>query len=371
MTNRHHFAYLDSIRGLAAMAVITEHYVIAYGLPCQGQFCQHVLDTPPFNFWWDGAAAVSMFFVLSGMVLSLKYFRSGHRPDLNHFSLLNYTVGRLTRLWPPYLAVLILSAVLYVEAADIPFASTILPASAWLTETWRSNPLTPEQMLSEAMLLKMPDNIVLLPQAWTLTIELVLSLLLPLGLLLAERGVVWLLFFAGFAVTLLGVSAFLWHFLMGLCIARYYSIVTDYLSARRWRRWLVLVAAIVFYTSGGLFQGVNIRESIVWASSGVGSALLLLFALSSENTQMVLSNPILRQIGRVSYSAYLIHMVILLCITPRVLNWLEPLLADHLKLWVGGYLSSVVIIVVLSVLSYRFLEIPSMSMGRRISQRPR
>ncbi|MGZ5000470.1 MAG: acyltransferase family protein [Methylomonas sp.] len=368
MPYKHHVAYLDSIRGLAAMAVITEHYVIAYGLPCQGQRCQQILDTPPFNFWWDGGAAVSMFFVLSGMVLSLKYFRSGHHPDLTHFNLFNYISSRLFRLWPPYLVVLMLSAVLYLKASDIPFNSTLLPASDWLTQMWRANPLSPEHMVSEAMLLKMPDNIVLLPQAWTLTIELVLSLLLPLGLLLAERGSVWLLFFSGLAVTLLGVSPFLWHFLMGLMIAKHYPVLNSYLSRKRWRRWLVLIAAILLYTFGGLFQNVDIQESIVWASSGLTAALVLVFASSSERTQAVLTHPILRQIGRISYSAYLIHMVILLCITPRILHWLEPNLADHLMLWVGGYLLSVAIILVLSAIGYRFLEIPSISIGRRITK---
>ncbi|WP_186289538.1 acyltransferase [Methylomonas koyamae] len=367
MTHKHHVAYLDSMRGLAAMAVISEHYVIAYGLPCQAQRCQQILDTPPFNFWWDGGAAVSMFFVLSGMVLSLKYFRSGLHPDLTHFNLLNYILARLSRLWPPYLAVLALSGLLYLKASDIPFDSIILPANAWLTEMWRANPLTPQQMISEAMLLKMPDNIILLPQAWTLTIELVLSLLLPLGLLLAERGIVWLLFFSGLAVTLLGVSPFLWHFLIGLMIAKHYTALTGYLGMKRWRRWLVLLIAIVFYTSGGLFQHLDIRESIVWASSGFGAALILLFASSSENTQAVLTHPILRQIGRVSYSAYLIHMLILLCVTPRILHWLEPILVGHLALWLGGYLMSVIVILGLSVIGYYFLEIPSISLGRRIT----
>ncbi|TPQ27577.1 hypothetical protein C2U68_07645 [Methylomonas koyamae] len=55
------------------------------------------------------------------------------------------------------------------------------------------------------MLLKMLDNIVLLPEAWILTIELVLSLLLPLGLLLAERGI--------YGCCFLSVLSFLWHLL--------------------------------------------------------------------------------------------------------------------------------------------------------------
>jgi peptidoglycan/LPS O-acetylase OafA/YrhL len=60
-----HISYLDSIRGLAALTVITEHYVIAYGLPCQNFFCQALLDSSPFNFWWNGSAAVDLFYHLN------------------------------------------------------------------------------------------------------------------------------------------------------------------------------------------------------------------------------------------------------------------------------------------------------------------
>ena len=44
--------------------------LFAVGLPCENKFCQQVLDYSPLNFWWDGGAAVSMFFVLSSLVLS-------------------------------------------------------------------------------------------------------------------------------------------------------------------------------------------------------------------------------------------------------------------------------------------------------------
>ncbi len=365
MANSNHVAYLDTIRGLAAMAVITEHYVIAYGLPCREAFCRRVLDLPPLNFWWDGGAAVSMFFVLSGMVLSLKYFRLGSRPDLQHFKLANYMLNRLFRLWPPYLAVLGLSALLYLGAADIPFVDAGLPPSRWLTDTWRANPLTAKDMLGEAMLLKLPENIVLLPQAWTLTIELALSLLLPVGLLLADRGTVWLVFFAGLAVSLLGVSAFLLHFMLGLLIARHYRTLAEYFKTRTLQRWLLLVIGFALYTSGGLYQDSPINESLVWATSGLGAGALLMFAMASGTLQTTLSRPFLRQIGRFSYSAYLVHMLVLLCVTPRILHGLQLATGNHLLVWLGGYCFTVAVVLVMSWACYYLLETPSIALGRR------
>ncbi|ATG91022.1 acyltransferase family protein [Methylomonas koyamae] len=365
MANNNHVAYLDSIRGLAAMAVITEHYIIAYGLPCRDALCKRVLDMPPFNFWWDGGAAVSMFFVLSGMVLSLKYFRLGCHPDPQHFNLVNYTLNRLFRLWPPYLVVLGLSAALYLAATDVPFTDNALPPSSWLTDTWRANPLSAKDMLREAVLLKLPENVVLLPQAWTLTIELALSLLLPVGLLLVERGAVWLVFFACLVVSLLGVSAFLLHFLLGLLIARNYRAIAGYFKTRVLRRRLLLLIGFALYTSGGLNQNSQIPESILWAISGLGAGVLLTFAVASTRLQALLSLPLLRQIGRVSYSAYLIHMLVLLCVTPRILHGMQAVTGNRSLLWLEGYGLSVAVVLLLSWACYYLLEVPSIALGRR------
>lgn len=170
MSDNNHISYLDSIRGLAALTVISEHYVIAYGLPCQSALCQRVLDFSPLNFWWDGNAAVSMFFVLSGLVLSLKYFRSGNSYNLEHFDLIGYTIARIFRIWMPYIIVLAISAALYLTTRQTAIQQTLLSPSDWLTGLWGKHQLTGMAMLKESFLLSLPETIVLLPQAWTLTI---------------------------------------------------------------------------------------------------------------------------------------------------------------------------------------------------------
>lgn len=371
VSNKSHILYLDSIRGLAALTVITEHYVIAYGLPCENKFCQQILDYSPLNFWWDGGAAVSMFFVLSGLVLSLKYFRLGHKPDLAHFDLVGFTVGRLFRIWLPYWIVLLVSAGFYLQTADTPIIKTLLPPSEWLTEMWHANPLSAFAILQEGFLLKMPSTIVLLPQAWTLTIELVLSLLLPVGLLIVERGTGWLIFFGLFAVSCLGVSSFLLHFILGLLAARYYSLLASYMSNHRWQRYLTLLIGIFFYTSGSIFQDLKLNETLIWLGSGLGAGLILLFVFGSSRTQMMLSHPILRQLGKVSYSAYLLHMLVLLCLTPAVLNRLELITTNRFLLWLSGYFITLIIVQFLSLISYSVLEIPSISLGRQAANRIR
>lgn len=368
MPTNTHISYLDTIRGLAALAVISEHFVIAYGLPCQSEACNYWLDFSPLHIWWDGAAAVSMFFVLSGLVLSIKYFRDGHRPDLSRFHLAQFLIGRMFRIWMPYLLVLLISAALFVQHFQRAFPASILPASDWITGMWHDYPLGLRDMLRESFLLKMPSLIVLLPQAWTLGIELIISLLLPVGLLLADRGTSWLLFFGLLSTSLLGVPIFLWHFVLGLLLARHYDRIHGYLEARNWQRRLLLLAGLLLYTIDTLLPEELVGGDTLWLGSGLGSGMILMFVLSSQHTQRWLSYALLRQIGKVSYSAYLTHMAVLLCLTPYLLQTLEVWTADPLALWFGGWLLTIVAVQLLSLLFYHALELPSMALGKRLAE---
>lgn len=367
MSPKTHISYLDTIRGLAALAVVSEHFIIAYGLPCETPLCRQVLDFSPLHIWWDGSAAVSMFFVLSGVVLSLRYFRTGHIPDLSEFHLTRFLINRMFRIWLPYLLVLILSTGLFLHTFDSEILKTRLPATDWISNMWHKYPLTPTDMLRESFLLDLPDLIVLLPQAWTLSIELVLSLLLPVGLLLAGRGTTWLVFFGLLATSLLGVSIFLLHFLLGLAIARHYAGLTQYLSSRRWQRRLLLLLGLLLYTSGTFIPAGIVGETAGWLGSGLGAGMILMFVLGSEKAQTLLSYPALRQIGKVSYSAYLSHMAILICLTPHILKFLEGFTESRLALWFGGWLITIACVQSLSLLFYHWLEIPSMTLGRKVT----
>lgn len=361
-----HISYLDSIRGLAALTVITEHYVIAYGLPCQNFFCQALLDSSPFNFWWNGSAAVSMFFVLSGFVLSLKYFRHDSQlPSMAGFNLGQFMVARIMRIWLPYLAVLLISGGFYSYQVSQDFPLTLLSSSAWVQQMWHGHPLTALDMLRESFLLNLPSQVVLLPQAWTLSIELVLSLMLPVALLLLSRNIVWLVLFSFYAVMFLGVSAFLLHFVMGLILARYYGLISMYLLTRPVWRFATLLLGFALYSSANVWKDW-LTENQLWLLTGVGASLILMYVFGSSLMQRSLSHPFLRQIGKVSYSAYLIHMLVLICITPLLLKTLELFSQNRLSLWLGGYFLSLLVVHGLSLWFYQKLEMPSISFGRRI-----
>jgi peptidoglycan/LPS O-acetylase OafA/YrhL len=131
-------------------------------------------------------------------------------------------------------------------------------------------------------------------------------------------------------------------------------------------RRFALLTGFLLYTSGNVLPN-SMNESVIWLNSGLGAGLLIVFVLASPGAQRLLSQPLLRQIGKISYSAYLIHMAVLLCLTPNLLKALEAFTLNRWALWFGGWLLTLTIVQLLSLLSYHCLETPSISMGKRIA----
>lgn len=131
---------------------------------------------------------------------------------------------------------------------------------------------------------------------------------------------------------------------------------------------MLLVAGLLLYTCATYVPSKLVGETVIWLGTGLGAGLILMFVLGSQDAQALLSYPLLRQIGKVSYSAYLSHMAVLICLTPRVLMALDAITDNLLALWFGGWLLTIVCVQAVSLLFYHLLEIPSMSLGRRVTE---
>lgn len=364
-----HVAWLDSVRGLAALAVIGSHYVNSYDLPCRSDFCNRLLSNTPLHVWWDGGAAVGLFFVLSGLVLSLRHFRHGGSPDLSRFSLGDYWAGRVCRIWLPYLAALALSALLhrhYLAAkADLP--ATLPRQNDWLPYLW-DRALGWGDFFQDSFLLGMRMDMAYLPQAWTLSIELGLSLLVPVGIMLAARSSLWLVFFSLFAIQPLGISPCLFHFMLGILLAKHHESLGLWLRGKTLCRRCAMVLGFLLYTSGETLSD-HLPPSAVGYLAALGAGLLLLCSFASARLQKILSLPGFRFIGKVSYSIYLLHFAVLIIVTPSFLALLNAPAEGFYAAWWLGLAANLVLSTALAGLSYRFIEVPSMALGKRLGRR--
>src|SRR5258708_5514461 len=88
--------FLDTIRGLAALAVLLSHSFI-FAWPGQVSW---FFNLPFINIFFNGKEAVTVFFVLSGFVLSRPF--CGNDGPVRTINLPVFYLKRFTRIWLPW-----------------------------------------------------------------------------------------------------------------------------------------------------------------------------------------------------------------------------------------------------------------------------
>lgn len=320
--------FLDALRGIAALLVVIFH---AAGWDSWQPLVATTVDL--------GHTGVSLFFVISGFVIPI----SLQRQDLRSF-----WVRRLLRLYPLYWFVMVLFVGVTLTQGSL------LPDEA--TNTITSQPVM--TILANTAMLQYPlgmSNFV--PNSWSLVYELCFYGLMSLLLLMrlhrhAVPMVVMLLLLAFFMATS-GFITYDSHWGIGLLVT--------YLS-------LMFVGVVLHQAHAGELPGWVAGAVVVGAvavhlaSPGPGNLLLArALGVTLFVTGYVLrhrSMPrLLLFLGQVSYSLYLIHMIVIIGlrgVLPDI-----PLLVLPLAILAA---------VVVAAGAERWIERPAIALGRRLAQ---
>src|SRR5579859_7503752 len=108
-TGRMRLGELDALRGLAALAVSFQHVLLLTG--AAGAVLALAALTP-LNAMFDGTRAVLFFFVLSGFVLAVPFFRGVVSPA-------GFVAKRAARIYPAYWLALVVSIAIYSISANV------------------------------------------------------------------------------------------------------------------------------------------------------------------------------------------------------------------------------------------------------------
>lgn len=129
-----YFKNLDSIRFFAAFIVFVEHAVSpAYKyLPIQGTYFMKIL-----NVFSDGGIGVSIFFVLSGFLIT--YLLLCEYELNSKISLKNFYMRRILRIWPLYFFVVLFSFFIYPLLKNFGGMNNSLSSSVMYYFTFLSN----------------------------------------------------------------------------------------------------------------------------------------------------------------------------------------------------------------------------------------
>lgn len=360
-----HLAYLDSVRGIAAMIVVIYHYI-------NWDYSSYA-KVKLANIVFNGGDAVSFFFVLSGFVLSYKYLVLKHSLDYGKFC-----INRFLRLWPAYFITVALNAFYNVYLYNGFKIQPMLDMFVFNKHTfWK-----------EALLIKPVAYNYYVP-AWTLTIELVLSLFVPFLIIIAQnnrRNMLWLtgFFLVGAPGLIGGQGIHLNHFVYGVLIAAYYVTITRIEFKKTWiyrYRYFIIPFAMLCFSMRPLEKLLTMPEWYdefifkylgfeVSHLSGIGSAIILVFIIYSRKAQKLLELGFLRFFGKISYGIYLMHWLIVLWISVNR-GWLYTYFPSDRAAFITLLFCCIAATLVLATIIYYSVEVPFIRLGKRITSRMR
>jgi peptidoglycan/LPS O-acetylase OafA/YrhL len=360
----HRFIELDSLRGIAAAAVVFSHFA---GLWASATW--HVwMERSPLRVLFAGHEAVVLFFLLSGFVLSIPLSEE-RAPGYGVF-----LMKRFCRLYLPYLAAILAAAI-----CDFFLFSTTPTGNAWIDQTWNMRP-TPGLVAGHLVTVTWhPAQ--LNTAIWSLIIEIHVSMLFPallwvvrrappallLGICMAVSGVFPLLPH-GNAIAGLTISpTYLAMFIIGILLWLYLAEISHFLVriGRRWRGVVLLLSLLCIVAPHGLeaWRGTPVSRSISELEDyaiGAGAAGLIACAIQAGKLRSILRGPLLVRLGALSYSTYLMH--------PTVLFVLIRLFYGRFPFYylLPIYLAGVYLV---SELFHKFVDQPSVMLGRRVGKR--
>jgi peptidoglycan/LPS O-acetylase OafA/YrhL len=362
---------LDAVRGLAACGVLLSHCYLTIPEKRRAAIDSSFWSAPlhPFH---DGTGAVIIFFVLSGYVLSLPYWRGIQQ------TYLHFIIRRICRIYLPFAASLVFAALLYL----LPVTPAALDTSHWFNNWGPSDFPAPSDLAGHFLMVGTYPTIRLNNVMWSLVSEMRISAIFPLLVVLSRAprlaGITAFLIMA-IATKLIVLSAgqithptvapnvwisLLWtlqftpFFIAGILLNKYRQPI-----ATLWKEASTPLRLCFYATPAIIFcMRHQLTDPLGDALDGLAAAIIIVLALEAPQLRSFLNRPIPQWLGRISYSIYLVHLPILLVIG-RVVLAHAPFLV-----FVGTIVAASL---GAATLMHRFVELPAINLGRRITGQAR
>ncbi|MEC0305431.1 acyltransferase [Paenibacillus lautus] len=328
--------YLDGLRGLAALIVVVSHFfqVFAPSVFEGRKEIEHfafeeIAARTPFNLLFNGNFSVCLFFVLSGYVLSYRFFQTGDR-----FIIYSSAIRRYFRLAVPALVSVFLAYLIIV-----------LDLGAYDKIRGMTLSSMPDPFMADGnLLIMLKESLVHTfftygsqynPVLWTMTYELFGSFLIFVFLVTCGRHGIR---YAVYAVLIcVFIDSYYLGFILGMLLSDVKNSGRDWLAYIR-RPWIhILLLCIGIYAGSYPYvapQG-TIYSLLQWGASDfdlfvfyhvIGSFLILGVLLNSNRMQSIFSRRFFAYLGKVSFSLYLVHFTVICSLGSFIFLYLNQFL---------------------------------------------
>jgi peptidoglycan/LPS O-acetylase OafA/YrhL len=372
--------YLDGLRGIAAVNVMIMHFFVAlapamvYGNELPSHFggnLEQLFSTTPLGLIGAGNFSVCIFFVLSGYVLTQKYFQM--RDDS---IIISGALRRYIRLFIPVFATVMLSFLLASAGLYRYYIETMMvSAGSNYRHYWTFTPDlldAVKQAVWNSFFLG--GNIYYNPVLWTMTIEFYGSMLVfTMALLFGSLRNRWTFYLAA---TMLFLNSYYLAFVIGMVLADVFNNKSPVLQVFKTGNKIVLFIILVsglfigsypispltndsLYTflNNGFFETPKVTYHII------GAGMVMYTLLNSQGLQNVFSSQVPVFLGKISYSLYLIHFLVISSFTCALFLVLYPVLSYGTAVLISCALS-LLLIIPLSYLFYKYIDMAGVELSK-------
>lgn len=340
-------SYLETARGIASVIVVFHHFLLGFAPELKAYVVYGGLRDTPFYMAVNGTGAVAFFFVLSGFVLTLRFYERFSMPDF-----VSSVLKRLPRLLLPAGLSMMLGASILIYFPDFYRDAAQLTGSSWLANfanvenSGNFVPSFADAARNSVLIFFLPLYETYNSNLWTMMYEFYGSLIVYLIAFAAscmfkkEWILVALTHLMALFLCIALQASYLVPFVAGSAIAFVYTKSPSLVTFPSWGKYILILVAAVGYS-------VEFWPALVLASSAI-----MLLLLSSPSLERRLSGPIGLFLGRLSFPLYLVHTLVMLSLTSAAYT----ILAEYgLARWAIVLLCLVLTLVVSLILAIPFM----------------
>ena len=381
LADKQKLKYLEGIRGLAAIIVVLHHYILAFypamssadekQIHNETSYFEEVMAQIPLNIFYNGGFAVCIFFILSGYVLSNNYHQYNN-PKI----LIQYGIKRYFRLLVPVsVSILLAYAVVHLGFMNRLYLGDITKSKDWLAGSFNfSENITPmlKNMFVDVFFLK--DN-TYNPVLWTMTYELLGSLLI-FSFLLMIHPIKYKFSLYGFLVVVLFATGNHYYaaFILGVILNKYVvQRASKPLYVPSWLLWILFIIGFYF---GSYPICINIKTTIYkfiyfsWLNNEVfyhvlGAFMMMFVVVNAPRVQAALSGRVLNFIGKISFSFYLLHFIIMCSLSCYLFKFFFQSYEYNSSV-ILAFFCSVPVIVLFSVAYYKWIDKAGIKLSEKL-----
>ncbi len=375
--------YLEGLRGVAAWVVVVHHFSLAFlpsivftdAIASPHYGWERLINASPLYLLFDGNFAVSVFFVLSGYVLTRKLIDS-----YDGRAALRAMVRRYFRLTPPIAVAIFLSyALLNFGLFPTARVASITGSTMWLATLWNFAPSFSVAFATSFYLVysQVSSYITVL---WSLHFEFLGSFLSIGASSISRRPVIrWLGYFA---LLLFTIRSYFGAMVLGTVLAEFSSIMDNRLTNSGTSNVSLALdrsALVVFFV--GLYLGLfpqfgspHATTFLLRSIQGVGivalhsiGALAVVGGLRySCRLREFFSRDFFKELGRTSFGVYLIHAIVLGSLTCWMFLYAWPRFGYGTSI-VLACIPSFVLIYFLGKVFATYIDEPSVKISKTFS----